>query len=98
MDETPEPDLELTSEAASRIRLASLHFSAPTRRPAFGGDDFTIAATEIRAANTPIIHCGDISPLRIEQAHGTDGFDESLLRYHCKATRRPQRPVWIPDS
>lgn len=32
-----------------------------------------------------------------EQAHGTGGFDETLLRHHGREARRPQRPEWIPS-
>jgi putative restriction endonuclease len=31
-----------------------------------------------------------------DQAHGTVGFEESLLRHHGKPVRRPQRPEWRP--
>jgi putative restriction endonuclease len=31
-----------------------------------------------------------------DQAHGTVGFEEALLRHHGKPVRRPQRPDWAP--
>ena len=32
-----------------------------------------------------------------DQAHGTGGFDECLMRHHGKEARRPQRNEWNPD-
>jgi len=32
-----------------------------------------------------------------EQAHGTEGFHETLLRHHGRPIRAPQRPEWKPD-
>ena len=32
-----------------------------------------------------------------EQAHGGDGFEDSLLRHHDRPARRPQRPEWYPN-
>jgi putative restriction endonuclease len=32
-----------------------------------------------------------------EQAHGTGGFEEFLMRHHGKEARRPQRVEWRPD-
>src|SRR5215469_13726089 len=32
-----------------------------------------------------------------DQAHGTDGFHETLLRHHGRTIRLPQRPEWSPD-
>jgi putative restriction endonuclease len=32
-----------------------------------------------------------------DQAHGTGGFDECLMRHHGKEARRPQRHEWNPD-
>ena len=32
-----------------------------------------------------------------DQAHGTTGFQEALLKYHGRAVRRPQRPEWCPE-
>jgi putative restriction endonuclease len=31
-----------------------------------------------------------------DQAHGSAGFEEALLRHHGKRTRSPQRPEWGP--
>jgi putative restriction endonuclease len=31
-----------------------------------------------------------------EQAHGSAGFDDSLMRHHGGPVRRPQRPEWHP--
>lgn len=33
-----------------------------------------------------------------EEAHGTSGFDEWLLRYHGRPIRRPQRPDYYPNE
>jgi putative restriction endonuclease len=33
-----------------------------------------------------------------EQAHGSVGFGDSLLRYHGGPVRRPQRPEWHPGA
>jgi putative restriction endonuclease len=33
-----------------------------------------------------------------EQAHGTGGFDESLMRHHGREARRPLRPEWNPNA
>ena len=33
-----------------------------------------------------------------ENAHGTSGFDEWLMRYHDRAIRRPQSPSYYPDE
>jgi|SRR5579884_620760 len=33
-----------------------------------------------------------------EQAHGSAGFEDSLMRYHGSPVRRPQRPEWHPTS
>ncbi len=33
-----------------------------------------------------------------EQAHGTVGFDDSLMRYHGSSVGKPQRPEWHPAS
>ena len=33
-----------------------------------------------------------------EQAHGTGGFEESLLRHHGKEARRTRRPAWQPHG
>jgi putative restriction endonuclease len=33
-----------------------------------------------------------------DQAHGTDGFDYSLLRHHAQPVRPPQRPEWKPAA
>jgi putative restriction endonuclease len=30
-------------------------------------------------------------------ANGTSGFQESLMRYHGKPVRMPQRPEWVPE-
>jgi hypothetical protein len=32
-----------------------------------------------------------------DQAHGTEGFHETLLRHHGRFIRAPQRPEWQPD-
>jgi putative restriction endonuclease len=32
-----------------------------------------------------------------DQAHGTAGFHEALLRYHGKPVAPPQRPEWCPE-
>ena len=32
-----------------------------------------------------------------EQAHGTAGFDEMLMRHHGRPVRSPQRPEWRPE-
>jgi putative restriction endonuclease len=31
-----------------------------------------------------------------DQAHGTDGFEEALMRHHGTAVRPPQRQEWMP--
>jgi putative restriction endonuclease len=33
-----------------------------------------------------------------EQAHGTGGFEEALMRHHGKEARRPQRAEWHPHG
>ena len=33
-----------------------------------------------------------------DQAHGTTGFEEALLRHHGKSARPPQRPEFKPDA
>jgi putative restriction endonuclease len=33
-----------------------------------------------------------------DQAHGTAGFEEALLRHHGKGARAPQRPEFRPDA
>jgi putative restriction endonuclease len=33
-----------------------------------------------------------------DQAHGTAGFEEALLRHHGKAVRPPQRPEFRPEA
>ena len=33
-----------------------------------------------------------------DQAHGTEGFDSSLLRHHSQPVRPPQRPEWKPEE
>jgi putative restriction endonuclease len=33
-----------------------------------------------------------------ENAHGTDGFDEWLMRYHGKEIRPPQSPLYRPKD
>jgi putative restriction endonuclease len=32
-----------------------------------------------------------------DQAHGSAGFEEALLRHHGKRPRPPQRPEWGPE-
>jgi putative restriction endonuclease len=39
-------------------------------------------------------HCLLVS----DQAHGSAGFDEALLRHHGMAVRQAQRPVWRPRA
>jgi len=33
-----------------------------------------------------------------ENAHGTHGMDEWLMRYHGKVIRKPQRPEYYPED
>jgi putative restriction endonuclease len=33
-----------------------------------------------------------------DQAHGSSGFDEMLMRHHGRVVRRPQRPEWHPQA
>jgi putative restriction endonuclease len=33
-----------------------------------------------------------------DQVHGTEGFQEALLRHHCKVIRPPQRQEWRPTQ
>src|SRR5262249_26217032 len=40
--------------------------------------------------------CDDGRLLVSDQVHGTTGFDESLMRHHGAAVRRPQHPAWNP--
>ncbi len=35
--------------------------------------------------------------LASDQAHGTAGFEEALMRYHGKLVQPPQRAVWTPE-
>jgi putative restriction endonuclease len=39
---------------------------------------------------------GDGALLVSDQAHGTEGFHEALMRHHGKAVRPPQRREWKP--
>ncbi len=41
---------------------------------------------------------GDYIMKVAQQAYGTSGFDEWLLRFHDQAIRRPQSPAYNPDS
>ena len=43
---------------------------------------------------TPIVGAGVV--LVSDQASGTDGFAESLLRHHARPVRKAQRPEWNP--
>ncbi len=33
-----------------------------------------------------------------DQAHGTAGFEEALLRHHGRRARQPQRPEFKPEA
>jgi putative restriction endonuclease len=36
--------------------------------------------------------------LASDQAHGTAGFEEALMRYHGKPVNPPHRPEWTPAT